>query len=189
MVYRASAQANAGERALLVHGRDAATVNAALRRVLEPMMPDQALPEAVAVRTLMSATIVVERVVGWLSAAVALLALALTAASLFGQITWQLDRRLNEFGIRAAIGATPAAIRKLIVSGIGGAVGLGVGVGLLGTWFTATSVSAIAFRASPLDLRVLLATGIVIVGVAMTAVLGPCRRAAAVNPAGVLRND
>ena len=48
---------------------------------------------------------------------------------------------------------------------------------------------AIVFRAAPLDMRVLLATVMVIVAVSLAAVMRPCRRAASVDPAVALRAD
>src|SRR6185503_15096325 len=138
---------------------------------------------------LMLSTIVIERVIAWLAAALAGLALALMAASLFGQMTWEVNRRLYEFGVRTAIGATPAIIRRMVASRVGTTLCWGLGFGLIGTWAVSSSVSALVFHAAPLDVRVLLATVTLVVVVVKTAVLRPCHRAISVDPVKALRAE
>jgi predicted permease len=52
--------------------------------------------------------------VSWLSAALALLAMLLSMAGLFGVLSHLVSRRTREMGVRMALGADPASIRGLV---------------------------------------------------------------------------
>jgi putative ABC transport system permease protein len=128
------------------------------------------------------------------AAAKMFLTLGLAAAfvaviGLYGVRSYLVSRRTREFGVRMAIGASPADVLRLVVretlgtTAIGLAIGLGLGV-LLG-W----GLSAVIYQISPFDPITLAgATGILAVSSIVASVV-PARRAANVLPMTALRND
>jgi putative ABC transport system permease protein len=128
------------------------------------------------------------------AAAKMFLTLGLAAAfvaviGLYGVRSYLVSRRTREFGVRMAIGASPADVLKLVVretmvtTTAGLTIGLGLGM-LLG-W----GLSVAIYQISPFDPVTLGgATGLLAVA-SMVASVVPARRAANVMPMTALRND
>jgi putative ABC transport system permease protein len=128
------------------------------------------------------------------AAAKMFLTLGLAAAfvaviGLYGVRSYLVSRRTREFGVRMAIGATPADVLKLVVretmttTAVGLTIGLGLGM-LLG-W----GLSAVIYQISPFDPVTLGgATGLLALSSIVASVI-PARRAANVLPMTALRND
>ena len=114
------------------------------------------------------------------------LALALSAIGIFGIVSQVVASRAHEFGVRAALGATPGELVRLSIrAGVRQAlVGLAVGIAVA-LLLTRTLVSLLQ-GVTPTDpltfAAVVLVTGLV----AVAASVGPARRAARTDPARVL---
>ena len=128
------------------------------------------------------------RLVAALFTGFAAVALALAAIGLFSVISYGVAQRTNEFGIRVALGATPARVVCLVLASTVWevAVGLGCGVvlslslnGALKKWAEGSSQTPLLVAAAIL---LLIATSIL-------ASVIPARRAAAVDPMTALRFD
>lgn len=119
----------------------------------------------------------------------AALALALTAAGLYGVISYSVGRRQREIGVRLALGAAPASIRHLVVreglkvTAWGAAVGLGLAL-LLGR-----AAASVLVGVSPNDLATFSAVLGLIALVSLLAVWAPAVRAMRVDPATSLRAE
>ena len=108
---------------------------------------------------------------------------------LYGVRSYLVARRTREFGVRMAIGASPADVLRLVLreaiatTAAGLAIGLGLGA-LLGL-----GLSAVIYQISPLDpVTFGGATGLLAIS-SMLASLVPAKRAANVLPMTALRND
>ena len=108
---------------------------------------------------------------------------------LYGVHSYLVSRRTREFGVRMAVGASPADVVRLVLTeavtttSVGLAIGLGLGI-LLG-W----GLSAVIYQVSPFDpLTLGGAAGILAVASFIASVV-PARRAANVLPMTALRND
>ena len=119
----------------------------------------------------------------------AAMALLLGVSGLYGVIAYAVSQRRREIGIRMALGAQAAAIRKLfvrrgvIVGGIGLAIGLGGALGVT------RLMESLLFGVTPLDPVTFVAMPIVLAAVAVLASYLPARRAAAVDPVETLRME
>jgi predicted permease len=108
---------------------------------------------------------------------------------LYGVRSYLVTRRTREFGIRMAVGASPADVMRLVVNeaaattGAGLAIGLGLGV-LLG-W----AMSAVIYQVSPFDPITLAGSAGILLIASFIASIVPARRAANVLPMTALRND
>jgi hypothetical protein len=119
------------------------------------------------------------------------IALVLSVSGLFGVLTYNVNQRTREIGIRMALGASAAAVVRLVMhqsarfAAIGAAVGLIAAFGVMrvldaAVQFTEVSLlDAVAFAAAPA----------LVLGAAAIAALQPARRATGVHPAITLRVD
>jgi putative ABC transport system permease protein len=108
---------------------------------------------------------------------------------LYGVRSYLVTRRTREFGVRMAVGASPADVTRLVLkeavstTAIGLTVGLGLGV-LLG-W----GLSAVIYQVSPFDPITLAGATATLTAASFLASIVPARRAASVLPMTALRND
>jgi len=120
---------------------------------------------------------------------VALLALLLSAAGLYGVMSFTLGARRHEFGIRRALGAGRPAVVRLALSGALRLTGLGLGVGVLLSVLVGGALRASLAWVEPWDPAVLVAVGIFVLAVGAVSGLGPGISAARVDPARALKSE
>ena len=135
------------------------------------------------------ATLIPERLLAKLSTAFALGALLLACVGLYGVMSYNVARRAREIGIRIALGAIPRVVlwrvlRETLTVSIAG-----IAAGLLLALAATRTVSTFLFGLSPYDPATLASTTILLLIIALAAGFVPARRAAAVDPVTVLRND
>jgi putative ABC transport system permease protein len=119
----------------------------------------------------------------------AALALVLGAIGIYGTISYVVSRRTREIGIRMALGARAADVRRMVV-GQGGKIALvGVGTGLVAAYFLARSLESLLFEVQARDPLVFAAVSLVMLGVALLASYLPARRASAVDPVEAIRTE
>ena len=118
-----------------------------------------------------------------------LIAVFLASVGIYGIMSFSVNQRTMEFGIRSALGATGRNILVLVMrSGLLQFV-IGLVLGLIGAWFFSKLMRNFLFGVSSQDpLNYILVT-LVFTTVALTACLMPARRAARVDPARALRHD
>jgi predicted permease len=119
----------------------------------------------------------------------ALLALALSAAGLYGVISYSIGQRQREIGVRLALGAAPSTIgRMVLVEGLKVA-GIGVLVGLVLAVALAQGSASVLYGVSPHDPATFAGVTLLIVFVSVFAVWHPAIRAMRVDPVKTLRAD
>jgi ABC-type antimicrobial peptide transport system permease subunit len=91
--------------------------------------------------------------------------------------------------VRIALGATGAAIRRLMLGRIGLLCGLGLIAGGLLILWAGRLVRSLLFGVEPWDLTSILGSALVLIMVGLLAVWIPARRASRVEPAIVLRES
>jgi ABC-type antimicrobial peptide transport system permease subunit len=130
-----------------------------------------------------------DRLAMTIATALAGAALLLAAVGLYGAMAFAVGQRSREIGVRLALGATPAEVRRVVLRQ-GVAIALagsaaGIGLGLL----FARAVAHRLFGVAPADAATIAASVGLLAAVALLATWLPARRAAAVNPAAALRVD
>jgi ABC-type antimicrobial peptide transport system permease subunit len=98
-------------------------------------------------------------------------------------------RRTREFGVRVALGATPAAIMRAALGNAARWVGAGILCGIGGSLAVARSLRSILYRADAVDPMVLAAGVALLAAVAFAAAAIPARRAARLQPLEALREE
>jgi putative ABC transport system permease protein len=117
------------------------------------------------------------------------LALLLAAIGLYGVIAYSVTQRVNELGVRMALGAQRSDIWKLIVGHGVRMAGIGIGIGVVLAGASTWVLSRLLFGVKALDTLTFGATCLLTIGVALGASFFPALRATRVEPATALRAD
>jgi predicted permease len=116
------------------------------------------------------------------------LGLVLAATGLYSVVSYTVNQRNQEMGIRMALGAERAQIVRLVLRSVAGTVGMGIALGLT-LAITLNRVVSLWVQSSSRDPLVLLGVAVLLAGIALLACMWPARRAASVDPMRVLRTD
>jgi ABC-type antimicrobial peptide transport system permease subunit len=125
----------------------------------------------------------------FLLAILAGLALLLAAVGIYGVMSYIVERRMHEIGVRMALGAQNADILRLLLGQGMKLVALGVAIGLATASFMTRLISALLFGVRPADPVTFVMIAFLIAGVAALACWVPARRATKVDPMAVLRGE
>jgi hypothetical protein len=187
IVFNNPATGNAGQAKLAVHVRgDPARFVGPIRRAIEDV--SGTLPIFVdPVKDLVRGTISEDVLLVQVTTFFCIVALVLAALGLYGVTAYSTSQRTSEFGLRAALGAEPGEVTRMVLGeavrvAIVGIV-IGVPAGLAATRLIRTQL----FGVGTVDLPSL---GVAIVVLMMTAVVAsylPAKRAARVGPLEALR--
>jgi predicted permease len=120
-------------------------------------------------------------------------AVILASVGLYGVMSFSVNQRAQEFGVRMALGADAARILGMVLRQGATQIGLGLLIGLGLTYVLAyagrTQLQNFFFNTSPTDLRSYLAVAALVALVSLLAALIPARRATKVDPMTALRAE
>ncbi len=119
----------------------------------------------------------------------AALAVLLAAVGIFGVMAYSVAQRTNELGIRAALGAQPSDLRRMVVAQASKLAVFGVITGALAALLLARSIRTMLFQVSPNDPVTYAAVAVFLAAVALAASYIPARRATKVDPIIALRHE
>jgi len=119
----------------------------------------------------------------------AALALLLAMFGIYGVLSNLVTSRVREIGIRMAIGASPAEIGRLILRQSLIPLGIGLAIGLAGTFALSRFLEALLFQVQAHDPLTLAASAIAILVISPVALYVPLRRATAVDCTVALREE
>ena len=128
-----------------------------------------------------------ERLVAKLSGFFGALALILAALGLYGVTSYSVSRRHAELGIRMALGTTPSAVVRLVLSRVAMLVAGGVLVGTMVSWWATQFAGAMLYNLAPRDLPTIVGAIVTLATVAAISAWLPARRASRIDPASVMR--
>ncbi len=117
------------------------------------------------------------------------LALLLAAIGVYGVISFGVNQRSYEFGIRLALGANPGGLVRSIMLGGVRLVAVGVFVGTCAALLLARSMESLLFEVNAADPVTYTAVAAVLASVALLACYVPARRTAGADPVATLRSD
>ncbi|MQA91563.1 MAG: FtsX-like permease family protein [Gemmatimonas sp.] len=117
------------------------------------------------------------------------IAVLLAAIGLYGVMALAVRERTHDLGVRAALGATPARLRRDVLRDALAVTTVGAVAGLGGALVGSRLLAALLFEVSPVDPVTLVGVSAVFPAVAAIAAYFPARRATRVDPVQALRAD
>jgi hypothetical protein len=131
----------------------------------------------------------------WLTLVLGTLALLLTLSGLFSVLSYLVEQRTREIGVRMALGATAGSVAALVLSqsarpvGIGLLIGGSLTAGLGAVLLATPAAEMIGGSVRLFDPVAYAASFVCIVAACACAALVPALRAGRIDPAGALRQD
>ena len=160
---------------------------------------DSSMGSVITLRTIVGAAAYFLQIAFWLTVLLGALALLLTLSGLFSVLSYLVEQRTREIGVRMAIGATSRSIGALVLLQSARPVGIGLLLGVclaaaLGIVLRSTlGAEAIAFGNESVvrlfDPVAYAASLLCIVTACACAALVPALRAGRINPVAALRQD
>jgi len=117
------------------------------------------------------------------------IAVLLAALGIYGVVSFFVLQRTQEIGVRLALGATPAAVLKLVFANVARWTLAGALLGLSGAWFCAKAVESLLFEVKAHDPLLFGLAVVVLLAAAFLAAWFPARRAMRVDPMVALRYE
>jgi predicted permease len=114
-------------------------------------------------------------------------AVALAMIGIFGVLSYAVNQRMNELGIRIALGASPARILGMVLKQAGGLIAAGVAIGLAGALAVTRLVANLLFHVQAHDWTTYASAALLLATVGLAASMVPARRGARVDPMVALR--
>ena len=133
--------------------------------------------------------ILIDRFVTTMSAAFASLATLLAALGLYGVLAYTVTQRTREFGLRMALGADGAHVRRMVLRQVGLMTIVGAAIGLVSALALGRAAESLLFQMIARDPLVFGAATLALTVVALLAGFIPAQRASRVDPMTALRYE
>jgi putative ABC transport system permease protein len=186
--YLPLAQAPAADMSVLVRGRTVPPL-ATLRSTVGAADADVPLYDVQSLSDRVAASVGPTRFYTVLASVFAIIAVALGAIGVYGVLADAVSRRRRELGIRVALGASPNTLVGGVLADGARLASIGVGVGLLASFWTGRALRALLVDVGERDPIALIGSAVVFGVVALLASLGPAARAVRADPIEALRAD
>lgn len=164
-----------------------ATVATTIREALKPLDPNLGSKEFRHVQNLVDKATSPRRFVVMMLTGFSGFALILAALGIYAVISYSVQQRTQEIGIRMALGASARSLQASIMLQTLRLAIVGLIIGLGGSWIMTRSLAALLFGVNSHDPASFIGTVVVLIGVAVMAGYFPARRASHIDPINALR--
>jgi predicted permease len=134
-------------------------------------------------------SLVNERIMATLAGFFGLVAMVVAALGMFGVMAFQVSRRINELGVRMALGARRADIVRLVLREVAVMLVAGAGIGAAGALALTGLARNLLFGLRPTEPAVFAISAVVLCAAALAAAWLPARRASGIDPVSALRHE
>jgi predicted permease len=160
-----------------------------VRAQLQSVDPDLPTSDFQTLDHLVDQSVSPRRFVTFLLGGFSILALVLASLGIYGVVSYSVNQRMNEIGIRIALGARPAVVLGLAIGRGVRLTLVGLAVGLGAALMLTRLVSSLLFSVTEGDPFTFAAIALLLASVALVACYIPARRATRFDPIAALRCD
>ena len=164
-------------------------ITAGVQRVIASLDPTLAPGEVQTLERMLSSSLSPQRITAGMLSVFAGIALLLAVIGIYGVMSYTVNQRTHEIGIRMALGAQRAdVVRRILRQGVVLAA-VGIAIGAFGSFAMTRGMATLLHEVSPTDPLTFGAVAAVLAAVALLGSWLPARRAAAVDPVVALRDS
>jgi predicted permease len=168
---------------------DAGALADVVRRTLTEVRPGTAVQDVRLLGAIVDDALGPMRVAVWLMSGFGVLALTLAAVGIYGVFSYFVRERTHEIAVRLTLGATPSAVRRLVVGRGLALTAAGLAVGLIGAVAVSGAATRLLYEVDTLDIVTVGTAALCVAVVAVAACWLPAHRASRVDPQAGLRQS
>jgi predicted permease len=167
----------------------AATIGDSLRAAVKGISAEHVMSKTQTMDEIISDSLATQRFSMAVFAIFAVLALALATVGIYGVISYVVQQRTQEIGVRVALGAKRTDVLRLVLGDGMKMVGVGVVIGLMAAFGLTRLMASLLYGVSATDPLTFAVVALFLAGVALAACYIPARRAMRVDPMVALRYE
>ena len=160
-----------------------------IRAALRPIDPNLPVREFVTFQDLVDRAVSPRRFLVVLLAGFAAFALILASLGIYAVISFSVSQRVQEIGIRMALGASATDLQRRIVLRTLGLAALGLSLGMVGSRVLSGALGTLLFGITTGDPVTFIEVGTLLIAVAAIAGYIPARKASKIDPMVALRSN
>jgi predicted permease len=164
-------------------------IQESIRQVIHDVDPNLPVAELTSAESYLGFALLPARALAWLVSAFAGLALLLATVGLYGLMSYSVNQRTQEIGIRIALGARGSDVVRSVTGRAMTLVLVALGIGLVLGLMVSSAITNILYGLSPVEPVTSGLAVVALVVVALVASLLPAMRAARVNPVEALSSE
>ena len=168
---------------------DSPTIVAAAKQAIWALDPTQPIDDVRTMTEIRDASLGTRRFTTTLLGLLALLALTLAAVGIYGVLSYLVEQRTREIGVRMALGASTAQVQRLVLRQGMGAVAIGIVLGLGGALAVTRLLGGLLVGVTARDPISFLLTPTLLAVIAVLAGSIPAHRASRLDPLAALREE
>lgn len=176
-----------GFRFVIRTAADPASAASAAQQEIRSLNPDVPIVLLSTLKAVAAESIAPQRASMLLMGLFSAIALTMAAVGVFGVLSYSVSQRTRELGIRMALGAEPASVRRMVIREGLVQSSIGVVIGIVVAALVTRLMSSILFGVSPIDPLTFTAVALLLMGISALASYVPARRATSVDPIVALR--
>ncbi len=160
-----------------------------VKEQVRAVSPSQGIQSIESMDAILSDSIARPRLEAFVLAAFGILALVLACLGIYAVISYSVQQRTREVGIRLALGAAPGSILSMVLREGAILAVVGIGVGLVASLALTRYLASLLYAVRPTDPLVYGGVCVLLAAAALAGCFVPARRATRVDPALVLREE
>jgi len=168
---------------------DSPAIVTAVKKAIWAVDPIQPIDDVKTMAEVRSASLDTRRFTTTLLGLLALLALTLAAVGIYGVLSYLVEQRTREIGVRMALGASTAQVQRLVLRQGMGAVSVGIVIGLVGALAVTRLLGGLLVGVTAQDPISFLVTPALLAAIAVLAGSIPAHRASRLDPLTALREE
>lgn len=188
-VYEPFAQKPSNSFAVVVRGTNSKSLAAAIREQVTALDKEQPVSNVRTMKETVATSMTGDKFATILLGIFSSLALVLAAVGIYGVIAYSVSQRMQEFGIRMAVGAGRGDIMGIVFRHGLVLTAAGISIGIGGALFLTQMLTSLLFQVSPFDVPSFLSSIVLLGSISIAAFLIPAFRAAKTDPIQVLRSE